>query len=196
MTEEVTKAPAAEGPRVNRLPKSPGRPKGVVETKPRRKPGEPLPRIPKRAKWENAALVDAAAQKHLQNALQCLGRAAEEDPAAAEKFIRLVAPPAPPRVFLSGAGHIANLPAEERLAALTAMVTRGEIDIAGAAALSGMIRAEIEFRYVKPLKQAVQEMESAVKSGDRKSYEDALFRLSKALGLAHTRTVEGEIVDG
>lgn len=173
---------------------NPGKPRGAKDRAPRN-PIAYHPRLQRQAAKDNVTAVHTAAARHMLKALTCLGQSAETNPADAERFLRLVAP-ITPRTYIMGAEHIADLPAEDRLAAIAALMARGVIDVASGTALASIIKSEIEFRYVRPLKAAVKELESALKTGDRRAAEDALFRLSKELGLAHTGTVEGEVVDG
>ena len=152
---------------------------------------EKTPRAIHAAVRENAASIHTIARAHMPEILEALAKEAKTNHVAAANFIRLVAPVAP-KSFIEGAGIIADLPLEDRLAALSALMARGEVDVTSGTALAGIIKAEIEYRYVRPLKAAVKDLEQAMKAGDRKSAEEALFKLARELNSAHTQTIEAD----
>lgn len=170
---------------------APGKPVGAKDRKVR---GTVGPRVQQRIIRDNAAAIQAAAGKHMMKALECLGVSAETDPASAERFLRLVANPPPPRVYIDGAAALSGLNLEDRLPALSALMSDGRVDIAAGTAMANIIKLEIEYKWLRPLRLAVREMEQAMKGGDRKRAEEALQRLAHALNTA-APAINAEVVD-
>jgi hypothetical protein len=183
MTDKKSVSPYLDGNNVLK-PGNPGRPKGAKDR---------APRGVRTAVRKNAASIHLMAEKHMPEILEALAREAKTNHVAAANFIRLVAPVAP-KSFVEGAGIIADLPLEDRLAALSALVARGEVDVASGTALAGIIKAEIEYRYVRPLKAAVRELEQSLKTGDRRAAEAALQQLARELNTI-TPAMDAEIVE-
>lgn len=164
--------------------KTTGRQKGAKDRK---------PRVVTIAANKNAASVYGIGQKHLPEVLEALALEAKTNHIAAANFIRLVAPVVA-KSYVEGAGLIADLPLEDRLSALSALMARGEVDLASGTALAGVIKAEIEYRYVRPLKQAMRDLEQSLKSGDRKAAEEAMYRLARELNTA-SPPLDAEVVE-
>lgn len=175
-------------------PGNPGKPKGAKDRAPRAVVPRPQSRLRVQFAKESTVALQFAGEKYLQGALDCLGKSARDNPQDAERLIKIVAP-IMPKHHIEGAAHIADLPIESRLDAVVALMSRGEIDVASATALTNTIRYQIELAFVRPLKVALKDLEAALKVGDRKSAQDALFKLARELNISHNGAVEGEVVN-
>lgn len=141
------------------------------------------------------AAVQNAGVKHVPAVVEKLAQHALSEETgshqAAAQFLKIVAPQLP-RQFIAGAERLVGMLPEDRLPAISALLASGEIDISSAAALTATAKAECEFSFVRPLRNALGRLDEAAKSGSRAAVESALIGLSSEV----KRLQSGGVIDG
>ena len=142
-----------------------GRPRGVIETKPR--PPRVLPIIERQALAITATeKVMAAISPQVEGVVAMLTAKAMEGDVAAAALLLKHGAPALPRTVARGIEDISGLPADQRVAAIAQRAAAGVIDIESATALTAMAKVELETRILTPLRAALMGLKAGRAAGD------------------------------